>query len=128
MTLNDCMINWKSKLQPIVALSSAEAEYIALCDAGKEGLWMKRFIQELGFEQKETKIMIDNQSAMTMSKHQMTKPRTKHIALRYHWIREQVQNKTFKLKYVPTDENIADTMTKNLNKQKFNKFFGMFLK
>ena len=128
ITFNNCMINWKSKLQPIVALSSAEAEYIALCDAGKEAIWLKRFIQELKFNQSSVQIFIDNQSAIQMSKHHMVKPRTKHIALRYHWIREQILNKQIILIYIPTDKNIADTMTKNLNKQKFFGFFEKHLK
>ena len=117
------MINWKSKLQPIVTLSSAEAEYVALCEAGKEAVWLQRFIKELHFKPKDTTIFIDNQSAIQMSKHQMVKPRTKHISLRYHWIREQIKKGLIVLKYKETEYNIADTMTKNLNKQKFNGFF-----
>ena len=125
---NNCMITWKSKLQPIVTLSSTESEYVGLCDATKEAVWLKRFIEELKFDQQPVKVYIDNKSTIALANHQMVKPRTKHITLRYHWIREQVMKNIIQMEYVETTKNIADAMTKNLNKQKFKFFFAQILK
>ena len=77
-------VTWQSKLQKCVALSTTEAEYIAVAEAGKEMLWLMRFLQELGFEQKEYKIHCDSQSALDLSKNSMYHSRTKHIDVRYH--------------------------------------------
>ena len=68
--------------------------------------------------------MIDNQSAIALARHTMAKPRTKHIAMRYHWIREQIAAQRFVLKYVPTAENIADLLTKVLGKKKVSELLA----
>ena len=86
----------------MVTLSSTEAEYVALNESAKEGLWLRRLLSELQYKQGPTPIMIDNQSTMCLAKHKMLKPRTKHIAMRYHWIRELLANKEFELLYIST--------------------------
>ncbi|GLU15250.1 hypothetical protein SLE2022_317570 [Rubroshorea leprosula] len=88
-------VSWQSKLQKCVALSTTEAEYIAATEAGKEMLWMKRFLQELGLKQKENVVFCDSQSAIDLSKNTMYHARTKHIDLRYHWLRLVTENKQF---------------------------------
>ena len=115
---NGCFIAWKSTLQKLVTLSSCEAEYVALNLAAREVIWLRRLLCELGFEQKPTTILVDNQSAIALTKHKMVKPRTKHIALRYHWIKEQVADGTIIVKYVPTGDNVADFLTKVLSQEK----------
>ena len=75
-----------------------------------------------------TQLYIDNQSAMKLAKHLMTKPASRHILLRYHWLREQVREKILKLSYVRTDDNLADPFTKVLPKFKFQKFVNTWLK
>ena len=76
IAFNNCLVSWKSKLQPMVTLSSTEAEYVALTDAAKEGLWLRRLLEELRFKPNVTPIFIDNQSTMALAKHKMLKPRT----------------------------------------------------
>ena len=118
ITFNDCLVSWKSKLQPMVTLSSTEAEYVALTDAAKEGLWLRRLLEELRFKPNVTPIFIDNQSTMALAKHKMLKPRTKHISMRYHWIRELLAEGQFTLKYISTHNNLADLLTKVIGKAK----------
>ena len=99
-------------------LSSTEAEYVALNDAAKEGLWLRRLLVELRFNPQVTPIMIDNQSTMALAMHKMLKPRTKHIAMRYHWIRELLAEGQFVLRYISTLLNLADLLTKVVGKKK----------
>ena len=84
-------ISWKSKLQKCVSLSTIEAEYIAATKAGKEMMWMKRFLQELDLKQKDYIVHCDSQSAIDLSKNTMYHARTKHIDVRCHWIRKTVE-------------------------------------
>ncbi|GKV35980.1 hypothetical protein SLEP1_g44167 [Rubroshorea leprosula] len=112
-------VSWQSKLQKCVALSTTEAEYIAATEVGKEMLWMKRFLQELGLKQKEYVVFCDSQSAIDLSKNTMYHARTKHIDLRYHWLRLVTENKQFQLRKIHTNNNVADMMTKVLPREKF---------
>ena len=75
-------VSWQSRLQKCVALSTTEAEYIVAAEAGKEMLWLKRYLQELGIKQKEYKVHCDSQSALDLSKNSMYDSRTKHIDIR----------------------------------------------
>ena len=122
-------ILWVSKLQTITALSSCEAEYVQACLAARDVVWVRRILKDLLLPQQlPTQLYIDNQSAMKLAKHLMTKPASRHILLRYHWLREQVREKILKLSYVRTDDNLADPFTKVLPKFKFQKFVNTWLK
>ena len=113
-------VSWKSRLQPIVALSSTEAEYITVTAAAQEGIWLRRVMGELGFEQVgATDLAVDNEGAIALSENPQAHPRTKHIRLRYHFIRQYVQEGVIKPYYVSTHDNIADIFTKNLPKDRF---------
>jgi hypothetical protein len=79
-------VSWQSKLQKCVALSTTEAEYIVATKAGKEMLWMKRFLQDLGLKQDEYVVHYDSQSALDLSKNSTYHSRTKHTDVRYHWL------------------------------------------
>ena len=81
-------ISWQSKLKKCVALSTIEVEYIVATEAGKEILWMKTFFKELGLKQDEYVVYCDSQSAMDLSKNATYHSKTKHIEVRYHWIRD----------------------------------------
>ena len=83
-------ISWQSKLQKCVSLSTIEAEYIAATKAGKEMLWMKQFLQELDLKQRDYIVHCYSQSAIDLSKNTMYHARTKHIDVRYHWIRKAI--------------------------------------
>ncbi|CAN0898839.1 Retrovirus-related Pol polyprotein from transposon TNT 1-94 [Linum grandiflorum] len=111
-TFSGGAISWQSKLQKCVALSTTEAEYIAAVEAGKEMLWLKRFLLELGLKQSEYVVFCDSQSAMDLSKNTMYHSRTKHIDVRYHWLRDVIEEQMMKLKKVHTDKNCADVLTK----------------
>jgi hypothetical protein len=116
-------VTWSSKKQAIVALSSTEAEYIAQTHAAKELIWLRTFLGELTtpFSGPIT-LHCDNQGAIALSKDNKFHARTKHIDIRYHFIREAVENNQVFMHYVPTDENVADIFTKPLAKPKFEKF------
>ena len=114
-------------MQKLVTLSSCEAEYVALGEAVKEALWLKHLLSEIKFPQGPVRIYIDNQSAIKLAKNSMVRPRTKHIRMRYHWLREQVEAKQVELIYVPTNENIADMFTKNLGFVKLRELTSSFM-
>lgn len=86
-TFAGAAVSWVSKLQKIVALSTTEAEYIAATEACKEMLWIQRFLGELGIKQDKYVLYCDSQSAIHLAKNPAFHSRTKHIDLRYHWIR-----------------------------------------
>ena len=83
-------ISWQSKLQKCVSLSTTEAKYIAATKVGKEMMWMKWFLQELDLKQRDYIIHYDSQSAIDLSKKTMYHARTKHIDVRYHWIKKAI--------------------------------------
>ena len=114
-------ISWRSKKQTCVALSTAEAEYMALANACQEAIWLKRMFESLMNTKRDTPVRIyeDNQSAICMSKNPQCHGRAKHINIKFHFVREQVNNEKIELVYCPTDLMKADMFTKNLNGPKF---------
>ena len=111
-------VSWQSRLQKCVALSTTEAECIAANEAGKEMLWLKRFLQELGLKQDGYVVNCDSQCALDLSKNSMYHSCSKHIEVRYHWLRLVVEQQSFELKKIHTDENPADMLTKVLSREK----------
>ena len=119
-------MSWRSKKQSSVALSTAEAEYMALASAGQEAVWMRQLTAELhGSSMEELIIFEDDQSAIQMSKNPQFHGRAKHIGIKYHFIHELVSDGTVKLRYCPTEEMIADMLTKSLPHDRFNKLRHM---
>ena len=119
-------ISWRSNKQSTVALSTTEAEYIALTSAAQEAVWLRALLKDLGFEQESpTVISEDNQSAIAIAKNYKVTARTKHIDVRYHFIKELIDKYFITILYCPTEEMIADIMTKGLVKQKFDYFRDM---
>lgn len=115
-------VSWKSKKQACVALSTAEAEYIALASTVQESLWMQQLLSDLKKEPvKQMVIFEDNQSTISMSKNPQFHGRSKHISIKYHFIRDQVNNGKIELRYCNTTDMIADIMTKGLNGEQFEK-------
>ena len=120
MKLGEGIVSWSSKKQPIVALSSAEAEYIAATHAAKEILWLRALLTELGRPPTgPTTLHVDNQSAIAIAKDPKFHARTKHIDVRYHFIRDVVRSAKVAVTYIPTNENLADAFTKPLPRTKF---------
>ena len=117
--IGGCTVSWKSNLQSIVALSTTEAEYIACTEAIKEALWLKGITREFGIEQNSVSLYSDSQSALHLSKNMMFHERTKHIDVRFHFIREVISSGNVTLLKVSTEENAADALTKALPSAKF---------
>jgi hypothetical protein len=95
-----------------VALNTTEAEFIAVSEASKELLWLKILACELGFKQDKYVLFYDNQSAIHLSKNASFHLRSKHIEVRYHWIRNVLSSKQLQFEKVHTDDNGADMLTK----------------
>ena len=115
-------VSWLSKRQAIVALSTTETEYVALSTATQEAIWLRRLLADIG-EPPEgpTEIYEDNQGAISMPKNPVGHARTKHIDIRYHFVRERVQDGAIALKYIGTEEMIVNILTKPLPKHRFEK-------
>lgn len=119
-------VSWRSKKQSCVALSTAEAEYIALSSAVQEATWMGRLTSSLeGRKEEPVLVFEDNQSTISMSKNPQFHGRSKHIGIKYHFVRDQVEKNIVELKYCPTESMIADIMTKGLSREKFLKLRAM---
>nr|GEW92834.1 retrovirus-related Pol polyprotein from transposon TNT 1-94 [Tanacetum cinerariifolium] len=102
----------KATLQHVVALSTTEAEYMAFTEDVKETIWLKGLLIELGVNLRSVVVNCDNQSAIHLSRNAMFHERTKHINVRYHFIREIVESKKIKVKKIGTKDNAADAFTK----------------
>ena len=114
------MISWSSKKQSSIAQSTAEAEYIAASNASREAVWLRKLMFGLFQERLETTVIhCDNQSCLKLTENPVFHDRSKHIEMKYHFIRDMVQRHTIKLQYIRTDEQIADILTKPLSLGKF---------
>ena len=107
-------VSWVSKLQKIVALSTTEAEYVAVTEASKEMIWLKSFLEELGHSQEESVLHCDSQSAIHLAKNPAFHARTKHIQVRYHFIRTTLEDGALSLEKILGSKNPADMMTKTV--------------
>lgn len=118
-TLAGGPICWKSSVQSIVAMSTTEAEYMAVAEAAKEALWLTGLVKELGVEQGGVQLHCDSQSAIYLANNQVYHARTKHIDVRFHKIRELLASRQILLQKVHTSENAADMLTKPVTSDKF---------
>ena len=121
-------ISWKSQKQQTVALSSCEAEYMALAAAVQETLFLHMLLRRY-LNQESVNIFVDNQGTIDLASKYSTEKRSKHIDIRYHFIREKISSGFIELTHVPSEKNIADIMTKPSSKVKLERFcrilFGM---
>ena len=123
--LGNGVITWSSKKQHIIALSSTESEYIAQTHAAKEAMWLKAFLEEVnGAKGRPVEIHCDNQGAIALAKDNKFHACTKHIDLRYHFLREAVEDQKISFSYIPTEDNVADIFTKALPRPKFVQLVG----
>mgnify|MGYP000347213400 FL=1 len=95
-----------------------EAEYIAATKASKELLWLKKFLQELGLMQERYILYYDSKTAIHLSKNSSFHSKSKHIDVRYHWIRDVLEEKQMHIEKIHTNENGSDMMTKCLSREK----------
>ena len=120
--LSGAPISWRSKKQTSVALSTAEAEYVALSSATQEAMWLRRLVAELRCKPSgATVIHEDNQSAIMMAQNAVFHGRSKHIDIRHHFVREQVCVGTVKLVYCSSEQMVADMLTKGLTRVTFER-------
>lgn len=112
-------ITWASQRQSVVAQSTTEAEYIALAFGTKEALWIKYFLDELGLAQKSIVINVDNQSAIKLAKNSEFHKKTKHIDVRFHFIKDECNKGNIVVKYVESSNQLADIFTKPLSRSVF---------
>jgi len=118
-------ISWSSRKQSVVALSSTEAEYVASSEALSEIIFVRQLLSDMGnpvLKSIPTIVEEDNQSCIAIAENPVNHSRTKHIDVKHHRIRDEVQKGTIQFVYVPTSEQTADILTKNLPKATFNKF------
>jgi hypothetical protein len=112
-------VTWKSKKQLVVALSTTEAEYIALSEAGREAVWLRNLYGELGFPQTATTIIKgDNEGSIVLTDIPQFHQRSKHIQIQYHWIHELVADDIIRITHCHAHEQTADVLTKALPKPK----------
>jgi hypothetical protein len=122
-TMAGTAISWSSKKQSSVALSSTEGEYMATTHATKEAVWIQNFLQDIGFPiPNSTTLLVDNQGAIALATNPTFHARTKHIGVRHHFIRERVEGGEITLEYIPTNDQVADVLTKALPYDKHSKF------
>jgi hypothetical protein len=108
-TLGSAMVSWCSRKQTYVALSTAKAEYIALSVAVCELVWLHKLLADLfGHVLDSTVIHCDNQSYVKLSENPVFHDKSKHIEIKYHYIRDMVQRKVVLVQYLPTDEQVVE--------------------
>ncbi|XP_047952717.1 cineole synthase 1, chloroplastic-like [Salvia hispanica] len=119
-------VTWSSKKQGVTALSTAEAEYVAATSSACQGLWLRRVLADFEQEQKQaTGIFCDNRSTVAIAKNQVMHGRTKHIDIKFHFIRDLINEGVISLKFCSSLENLADIFTKSLSSEKHVKFRNM---
>jgi hypothetical protein len=104
--VNGNLVSWGTKKQATVALSSTESEYMAVTETAKEVMWLKMLLVELKcVVKKPTIIFVDNTAAISISKNDIHHGRTKHIAIKHHFIKDLVKEKEIDLMWIPTENN-----------------------
>jgi hypothetical protein len=118
--LGECLVSWLRKKQSSISLSTAEAEYIAAAGCCTQVLWMKQTLTDIQVEYDEPiPIYCDNTSTISISKNPVMHSKTKHIPIKYHFLREHVAEKNIRVEYVGTKEQVADIFTKPLPREAF---------
>ena len=121
--LNGGPVVWGSKKQASTSLSSTEAEFIALMSATQELIWLRGLLSFINyFSRTATLLLINNQGVISLIKNGLSSKHSKHIKLYYYFICEKFANRTIAAKYISTDEQLANSLTKALTSIKFKKF------
>lgn len=117
--MNGGPVTWASRKQNTVALSTTESEYMAASEAAKEILWLRQLLIDIDEPQLVVTLCIDNQSAIKLIHNPIYHKRTKHIDIRYNFIREKVEQNIINIEYVNSSNQLADFLTKALPPSKF---------
>lgn len=119
-------VSWSSKKQPVVSLSTTEAEYIVAASCACQCVWLRRILEKLGHVQEKcTTVLCDNSSTIKLSKNPVLHGRSKHIDIRFHFLRDLVKDGVVNLSHCITQEQVADIMTKPLKLEVFLKLHSM---
>ena len=119
VTLGRGLVSWRSTLQSTVALSTTEAEYMAVTEAIKEAIWLQGLLDDIGIFQEHMDVYCDSQSAICLAKDQVHHSCTKHIDVRYHFVREIVDEGDILLQKIATADNPTHMLTKVVTGVKF---------
>ena len=125
--VGNSLVSWQAKKQPIVTLSSCEAEYVAAAETVKTILNLRSLTTELTTLVEPIELHLDNTGAAAIAQKDLNNQRTKHIDVRFHFIREWVQSGHIKILKVHTSKNTADIFTKNLPKNAHAEHSNVFL-
>jgi hypothetical protein len=118
--LGECLVSWLRKKQSSIYLSTTKVDYIATTSCCTQVLWMKQTLTDIHVEYDEPiPIYCDNTSAINISKNPVMHTKTKHIPIKYHFLREQVAKKNIRVEYVGTKEQVSDIFTKPLPWESF---------
>ena len=121
-------ISWQTRQQPSVALSTMESEFMAACAAAQESVWLQQLLQEFRCNFISPMIIFeDNRACIDFTKNNSNHQKSKHISVRYHFIRDLVQRQLITLDPIPSADNIADIMTKPLDSKPFQFLRGKFM-
>src|SRR5947199_2604157 len=116
----------KQKKQTTVAQSTVESEYAAMAHAAKEMVWLQYLLKDLGMSKyAPTTILCDNQGAISLAKNPTHHAKTKHVDVQLHFIRDHIEKGTIKVEYCPTEDMLADIMTKGLARERHAQLMGM---
>ena len=118
-TLAGGAVSWHSRLQTCVTQSTTEAEYVAASEACKEAIWLGRLVTDLGIKQQTPMLHCDSQSAIQLARNLVYHSKTKHVDVKYHFMREMLKDKQIQLVKVHTTENPTDLLTKGLPEESF---------
>ena len=119
--LDGKLVSWQSKKQTCVSLSTAEAEYIAAASCTSQVIWIQSQLRDYGLNMKKIPLYCDSESAIRICHNPVQHSKTKHIALRYHFIKDHVEDGNVEVHFVRTTDQLADVFTKALPEASFNK-------
>ncbi|KAH9322939.1 hypothetical protein KI387_017578 [Taxus chinensis] len=119
-TVGGTIVSRISRLQKLVALSTTKVEYVVAIEASKEMIWLQQLLEDLGHKQEEGKLHSDIQSVINLAKNSTFHSRTKHIQLRYHFIKTTLEEEKLKLEKIHNSQNLTDMMTKVVTGEKLN--------
>jgi len=119
--LGPCLVSWATKKQHSVAMSTAEAEYVAAVSCCAQLLWIRQQLKDFCVDTGCVPIFCDNTSAINISKNPCQHKRTKHIDIRHHFLRDNVEKGLISMNFCATDKQIADIFTKALSREQFER-------
>ncbi len=114
-------VAWSSRKQSVVALSTMEAEYIAMASVARETMSLRALLLELGFHTSDALVLCDNSPAIFLAENSVVTPKSKHIDIRYHFLRDICQRGLLSFKWIPSGSQVADVFTKYLQRELFQR-------